>query len=134
MDDKVQKPADFGLKLVLSHGESPFGTFTYMTKILKGNPGGKYFFNARPGNEREILSALANDNLYKDIFKWENIKKPLVFEKLVKALAMQIGSSVSINELSNLCAADNKTIGRYIRLLEQSINSINRENFHEALV
>ncbi|AEF83492.1 ATP-binding protein [Leadbettera azotonutricia] len=73
-----------------------------------------------PGDERAILKELANDNLYKDIFKWENIKKPLVFEKLVRALALQIGSQVSINELSNLCNADNKTIERYIRLLEQS--------------
>ncbi|MDR0877227.1 MAG: ATP-binding protein [Treponema sp.] len=73
-----------------------------------------------PGEEKILLRELANDNLYKDIFKWENVKKPLVFEKLVKALAMQIGSQVSINELSNLCNADNKTIERYIRLLEQS--------------
>jgi predicted AAA+ superfamily ATPase len=73
-----------------------------------------------PGEEQAILRELANDNLYKDIFKWENIKKPVVFEKLVRALALQIGSQVSINELSNLCNADNKTVERYIRLLEQS--------------
>ena len=86
-----------------------------------------------PGDEREILSALANDNLYKDIFKWENIKKPLVFEKLVKALAMQIGSQVSINELSNLCSADNKTIERYIRLLEQTFTIFRLGSFSTNL-
>ena len=86
-----------------------------------------------PGNEREILNALANDNLYKDIFKWENIKKPLVFEKLVKALAMQVGSQVSINELSNLCAADNKTIERYIRLLEQTFTIFRLGSFSTNL-
>ncbi|MHC6204327.1 ATP-binding protein [Breznakiellaceae bacterium SP9] len=86
-----------------------------------------------PGNEREILNALANDNLYKDIFKWENIKKPLVFEKLVKALAMQVGSQVSTNELANLCAADNKTIERYIRLLEQSFTIFRLGSFSTNL-
>jgi predicted AAA+ superfamily ATPase len=86
-----------------------------------------------PGDEREILNVLANDNLYKDIFKWENIKKPLVFEKLVKALAMQIGSQVSINELSNLCSADNKTIERYIRLLEQTFTIFRLGSFSTNL-
>jgi predicted AAA+ superfamily ATPase len=75
---------------------------------------------SNPGSEKEILCEIANDNLYKDIFKWEEIKKPLAFENLVKALAFQIGSRVSVNELSRMCGIDNKTVARYIRLLEQS--------------
>jgi predicted AAA+ superfamily ATPase len=39
---------------------------------------------------------------------------------LLKALAMQIGSQVSYNELSGLVGIDAKTIERYITILEQS--------------
>jgi predicted AAA+ superfamily ATPase len=73
-----------------------------------------------PGDERVLLNELVNDNLYKDIYKWEEIRRPVEFDLLVKALAHQIGSQVSVNELSRLCGIDNKTVNRYLRLLEQS--------------
>ncbi|MCL2605979.1 MAG: ATP-binding protein [Coriobacteriia bacterium] len=73
-----------------------------------------------PAEARERLLALASDSLYKDIYRWENIKKPTQFESLAKALAFQIGSQVSTQELSNLTGLDNKTVNRYLRLLEQA--------------
>jgi len=36
------------------------------------------------------LKLLANSYLYKDLLMLEQIKKPLILEKLVKALALQI--------------------------------------------
>lgn len=73
-----------------------------------------------PGNEREIVLSLADSYLYKDILTWENIQKPAKLEKLIQALAFQIGSEVSINELSQLTGLDNHTVDRYIQLLEKS--------------
>ena len=73
-----------------------------------------------PGNEREIVLSLADSYLYKDILTWENIQKPAKLEKLIQALAFQLGSEVSINELSQLTGLDNHTVERYIQLLEKS--------------
>lgn len=73
-----------------------------------------------PGNEKEILNNLASSYLYKDILLWENLKKSDRIFKLLQAIALQIGSMVSYTELGNLCGLDNKTIEKYIALLEQA--------------
>jgi len=72
------------------------------------------------GEEREILSLLANSYLYKDLLAVENLKKPAFLEKLLQALALQVGSEVSYNELGQFVGADNQTIERYIDLLEKA--------------
>jgi hypothetical protein len=72
------------------------------------------------GNEREILGNLASSYLYKDIFEFQDIRKPEIIEKLLQALALQIGNEVSFNELSQLLGVDSATIQRYIDLLEKS--------------
>lgn len=72
------------------------------------------------GNEREILYELISDYLYKDIFRIKEIRKPDLVEKLVKALAFQIGNEVSNRELSNMLQADKETIERYLYLLEEA--------------
>lgn len=73
-----------------------------------------------PGDEKEILNQLTNSYLYKDILEWERIKKPDKLVKLMKALAYQIGSVVSYNELSQIVEIDKGTIEKYINLLEQT--------------
>ena len=73
-----------------------------------------------PGDEKEILSQLTNSYLYKDILEWERIKKPDKIVKLMKAMAYQIGSEVSYNELSQIVEIDKGTIEKYINLLEQT--------------
>lgn len=73
-----------------------------------------------PGAERELLSNLSSSYLYKDILNWEHIKKSDRLTKLLQALAFQIGSQISYTELGVLCGLDNKTVERYITLLEQA--------------
>ena len=73
-----------------------------------------------PGNEKRILSLLADSYLYKDILQWEYIKKSDKLLKLLKALAYQLGNQVSYNELGNLIGIDNQTVEKYILLLEQT--------------
>ena len=73
-----------------------------------------------PGEEREILNTLSDSYLYKDLFAFEQLKKPAILEKLLQALALQMGNQVSYNELGQLIGADNQTIERYIGLLEKS--------------
>ncbi len=71
------------------------------------------------GNESEILKLLTDAYLYKDILAWENIKHTDKLQTLLRALAYQVGSQVSFNELSQMCSLDTKTVERYIALLEQ---------------
>ena len=73
-----------------------------------------------PGEEKEILKQLSDSYLYKDILMWEQIKKPDKLLKLLQALAFQVGSQVSYNELAQTCGMDSKTVEKYIILLEQT--------------
>ncbi|MBT2563444.1 ATP-binding protein [Pedobacter sp. ISL-68] len=72
-----------------------------------------------PGEEKELLMNLANSYLFKDILSLTGIRKPLQLEKLVQALALQIGNEVSYTELGQMIEADKLTVERYIDLLEQ---------------
>lgn len=70
------------------------------------------------GEEREVLNQLTDSYLFKDILAFGNIKKPEVLEKILRALAFQIGSEVSYNEISQFVGVDKNTVSSYIRLLE----------------
>lgn len=72
-----------------------------------------------PGDEIEILQNLVNSYLYKDILSYAGIKKPDVLDKLVSALALQVGSEVNYNELSQLVGIDKNTVEKYISVLEK---------------
>lgn len=73
----------------------------------------------RPEEARISLISLTNSYLFRDMLSFNEIRKPILVEKLVEALALQIGSEVSVNELSKSIGIDNQTIERYISLLEQ---------------
>ena len=72
------------------------------------------------GEEKEILYNLTSSYLYKDIFTFQEIRKPEVIEKLLEAIALQVASEVSYNELAQLLKVDPSTVQRYINLLEKS--------------
>ena len=73
-----------------------------------------------PGDERAILKELSDSYLYKDILSLDSINKPDKLVRLLKALALQIGSQVSYNELGTLIGLDSKTVERYVDVLEKS--------------
>lgn len=73
-----------------------------------------------PGKEKDVLKQLTDSFLYKDILMWERIKKPEKLIKLLQALAFQVGSEVSYNNLGIQLGIDNQTIENYIGLLEQT--------------
>jgi len=72
------------------------------------------------GDEKDILKQLTDSYLYKDILSYGGIRKPKLLEKLLRALAFQIGSEVSYNELAQLLGIDKKTVSNYIDLLCQA--------------
>lgn len=73
-----------------------------------------------PGDEREVLKQVTDSYLYKDILEWERIKKSDKLVRLLQLLAFQVGSEVSLNELSRQVELDKNTVEKYITLLEQT--------------
>jgi uncharacterized protein len=71
------------------------------------------------GDEIGILRNLVNSYLYKDILSYSDIRKPEVLEKLVQALALQVGSEVNYSELAQIVNVDKNTISKYIDILQQ---------------
>lgn len=68
---------------------------------------------------KELLRMLTDSYLYKDILATDNLRKPDLLDKLLRALAFQVGSEVSYNELAQTIGSDRKTVERYIELLEK---------------
>jgi uncharacterized protein len=74
-----------------------------------------------PGQEKEILIEIAQSYLYKDVLQMDSIRKPSHLEKLLKALAFQVGSEVSYHELAQTIGnIDTATVEKYLDLLEKA--------------
>jgi predicted AAA+ superfamily ATPase len=73
-----------------------------------------------PGDAIDLIRELARSYLYKDILAYRGFRNPEALEKLVQALALQIGSEVSYNELARLVGIDKKTVDTYIQILEKA--------------
>jgi len=83
------------------------------------------------GKEIEVLKNLVNSYLYRDILALSDIRKPEVLDKLLQALALQMGNEVNYNELSQLIGINKITVQKYIEILEKGyiifrLNSFSR--------
>ncbi len=91
------------------------------------------------GQEYELLKNLVSSYLYKDILSLAGIRKPEILEKIVQALAFQIGNEVSYSEIAQLVGVDKNTVNNYVDLLEKSfvvfkLNSFSRNLRNEIKV
>ena len=68
----------------------------------------------------EELLQITESYLYKDILKFEEVRKPILLEKLVKLLAHQVGSEVSHNSLANTLGISSITVEKYLDILQKS--------------
>ena len=80
---------------------------------------------------KELIMNIAGSYLYKDLLAIEDIRRPALLEKLLIALALQVGSEVSYNELAQTVGSDSKTVEKYVDLLEKCyiifrLNAFNR--------
>jgi len=73
-----------------------------------------------PSDAQSLLELLADSYLYKDLLMLENIKKPQLLDKLLRALALQLGNEVSYQGLARLTGSNTHTVEKYIDLLEKS--------------
>jgi len=74
---------------------------------------------AGPDREKRVRE-LATSYSYKDVLAYQDIRNPELLEKLLQALALQVGSEVSYTELAHAVGANKVTVESYIRILEQA--------------
>lgn len=74
----------------------------------------------KPNESNDVLKELAGSYLYKDILTYQGLRSPEALERLLQALALQIGSEVSYNELAGTVGIDKKTVDTYIQILEKA--------------
>jgi uncharacterized protein len=86
-----------------------------------------------PGDETAVLKQLTDSYLYKDILAFSGIRKPDILEKLLQALALQIGNEVSYNELSQLLGIDKNTVSNYIDILMKAFVVFKLKSFSRNL-
>lgn len=67
-----------------------------------------------------VLEEIVNSYLLKDILAIERVKSSKVLLDLLKLVAFQIGSEVSLNELATHIKLDVKTVGRYLDIFEKA--------------
>ncbi len=85
------------------------------------------------GDEHAVLRNLVSSYLYKDILSYADIKKPEVLEKLVQALAFQIGSEINYSELAQIVNADKNTVSKYIDILQKGYVIFKLQSFSRNL-
>jgi predicted AAA+ superfamily ATPase len=73
-----------------------------------------------PNESESVLKQIAGSYLYKDLLQYQGIRKPEVLDKLLLALALQLGSEVNYNELSKTIGIDRASVENYISLLEKA--------------
>jgi predicted AAA+ superfamily ATPase len=71
-------------------------------------------------DKEEYLREISASYLFKDILELENIKHPFKIRDLLRLLAYQTGSQVSLHELGRQLGINRETVERYLFLLEQS--------------
>lgn len=84
-------------------------------------------------DKQTVLASIVDGALFKDVFMLEGVKKPAKIIQLAKALALQIGSQVSLTELSNLLNINLATVERYLDLLEKTFIIIRVYGFRRNL-
>jgi len=70
--------------------------------------------------KRDYLQNISDAYLYRDLIEFGDIKNFSKIRDLLKLLAFQIGSEVSLTELGTMLSMSKDTVSRYIDLLEKS--------------
>lgn len=70
-----------------------------------------------PGDEQIRIREIAGSYLYKDVLKYEGIRRPELLDKLLRALAFQVGQEVAFAELGQMIGCDANTAEKYTDIL-----------------
>jgi len=88
-------------------------------------------FTSTEETAEKKLGEIASSYLFRDLLKFEGIKKSSLLKNLLISLALQLGNEVTYNELATKFGVSSLTIQKYIDLLEQGfvifkLNSFSR--------
>lgn len=130
----------------------PFTLYPFAIKELK-QLGDQFYLNSklenllRFGSYPEVfflsesdatrrLEQLVSTYLYKDILRFEGIKKSGIIKNLLQLLALQLGHEVSYQELAGKLGINRLTVQKYIDILEQAfivfkLNALSRNKRKE---
>ncbi|MDD4197669.1 MAG: AAA family ATPase, partial [Syntrophorhabdaceae bacterium] len=67
-----------------------------------------------------VLEELVNSYLLKDVLALDRVKASRVLLDILKLIAFQVGSQVSLNEIATQVKLDVKTVGRYLDIFEKA--------------
>lgn len=70
--------------------------------------------------KREILNAIVDQYLYKDLLAFDEIRKSQKIIDILKLIAFQIGKEVSLQEVARQTHINGRTVEKYLDLLEKS--------------
>ena len=68
----------------------------------------------------DVITEISNSYLVKDILAFDRVKNSKTLLDLLKLLAFQVGSEVSLSEIGTKIGVDYKTVQRYLDLLEKA--------------
>lgn len=69
--------------------------------------------------KRQLLHSMVDNYLFRDLLEMEEVRKSEKIVNLLKLIAFQIGQEVSIQELANQLNLNQRTVERYLDLLEK---------------
>lgn len=84
-------------------------------------------------DREEILREIINSYLLRDILELDKVKAAKTLLDLLRLLAFQVGSEVSLTELGGQLGMDKKTVGRYLDLFEKSFIIFNLRGYSRNL-
>jgi len=83
--------------------------------------------------KKQYLTELVNSYLLKDILALEQVKGSKILLDLLRLIAFQVGSEVSLSEVAANLGIDAKTVARYLDLLEKGFVLMNVRGFSRNL-
>jgi hypothetical protein len=106
-------------QMEMTESEAPSETFARLETRLRYGCYPAVITSPHIDEKREILESIVDNYLYRDLLEHDEIRKSQKIIDILKLLAFQIGSEVSLHELGTSVQLDMKTVERYLDLLEK---------------
>jgi predicted AAA+ superfamily ATPase len=106
-------------QLELAANEAPFQTEELLRQRLIYGSYPEVVTTIGLSDKRDLLNNIVNGYLYKDLLLFEGIRKSNKIVEILSLLAFQIGSLVSVHEISQTIGMNTRTVEKYLDLLEK---------------
>ena len=110
-----------------------FGLLSRLEEFLRFGMYPKIHTLSGQKEKEEYLYDIINTYLYQDLLSFQDIKKPKKIFDLLSLLSLQLGSEVSVDELSRNLFLHRSTVEKYLDILEKMFIIINIRGFSRNL-